>query len=131
VNAGVVKDQVGCERTNGHGYYPLLKNVVRHDDAMGGNSMIEPQDLNPEYASRIVIDPKILHGKPAINGTRIPVSLVLNLLAHGYSFEDVVDAYPIVSHHDIRASLMFASHWFQNSANFRLTDDSVQTGDKK
>src|SRR5918994_1017730 len=33
---------------------------------------------------RVVKDPRILRGKPVIAGTRVPVSLVLNLLAHGY-----------------------------------------------
>ena len=36
---------------------------------------------------RIVIDPKICHGKPVIRGTRMPVALVLGSLAGGMSFE--------------------------------------------
>jgi uncharacterized protein (DUF433 family) len=57
---------------------------------------------------RIVRDPNILAGKPTIRGTRVPVSLILNLLAHGYSFERIVEAYPYVHEEDIRASLLYA-----------------------
>jgi uncharacterized protein (DUF433 family) len=38
---------------------------------------------------RIEVNPKVLSGKPVIRGTRIPVSLILNLLAHGYEVTDV------------------------------------------
>lgn len=57
---------------------------------------------------RIVRDPNILAGKPTIRGTRVPVSLVLNLLRHGYTFERIVEAYPYVHEDDIKASLWYA-----------------------
>ena len=60
---------------------------------------------------RIVVDPKILVGKPAIRGTRIPVSLILNLLAHGYSVDRVVQDYPVLTREDVRAALYYASLW--------------------
>jgi uncharacterized protein (DUF433 family) len=56
---------------------------------------------------RIVIDPKICHGKPAIRGTRMPVALVLGSLAGGMSFEEVQREYDL-SIDDIRAALKFA-----------------------
>ena len=40
--------------------------------------------------NRIVVDPKIMVGKPVIRGTRIPVYVVLNLLGEGCSFEEVI-----------------------------------------
>jgi uncharacterized protein (DUF433 family) len=42
-----------------------------------------------DYLERIVVDPRILVGKPVIKGTRIPVSLVLNLLGHDYDFPHI------------------------------------------
>jgi len=57
---------------------------------------------------RIVIDPKICHGKPVINGTRMPVALVVGSLAGGMSFEDVQREYDLTPE-DIRAALKFAS----------------------
>ncbi len=55
---------------------------------------------------RIVIDPKICHGKPVIRGTRTPVSIVVGGLAGGMSFEDVAREYDL-SVEDIRAALQF------------------------
>ena len=57
---------------------------------------------------RIVIDPKICHGKPVISGTRLPVSIVVGSLAGGMTFDQVQGEYGISSD-DIRAALKFAS----------------------
>ena len=56
---------------------------------------------------RIVIDPKICHGKPVIRGTRTPVALVVGGLAGGMSFEDVQREYDLTIE-DVRAALRFA-----------------------
>lgn len=55
--------------------------------------------------NRIVINPKIMVGKPIIKGTRIPVYLILNLVAHGYTFERIVKAYPQLTRKDVKAAL--------------------------
>ena len=44
--------------------------------------------------SRITIDPEICHGKPCIRGLRYPVESVLEYLAAGDSFEDVLAEFP-------------------------------------
>lgn len=62
----------------------------------------------PSYRDRIVVDPEILVGKPVIAGTRIPVSLVLNLLAHGYTIDRIREAYPVLSEEDIKAAIAYA-----------------------
>lgn len=56
---------------------------------------------------RVVIDPKVCHGKPVIRGTRTPVALVVGSLAGGMSFEDVQREYDLTIE-DIRAALRFA-----------------------
>lgn len=56
---------------------------------------------------RIVIDPKICHGKPIIRGTRMPVAFVVGSLAGGMSFEDVEREYDL-AREDILAALQFA-----------------------
>jgi len=58
--------------------------------------------------SRIEVRLDILLGKPVIAGTRIPVYLILNLLASGYDFARIVEAYPILEEDDIRAALDYA-----------------------
>ena len=56
---------------------------------------------------RIVIDPRICHGKPVIRGTRMPVSLVVGSLAGGMSFEEVEREYGL-TRENIQAALKFA-----------------------
>lgn len=58
--------------------------------------------------NRIVIDPKICHGKPIIRGTRLPVAIVLGSLAGGMNFDEVQREYSI-SIDDIRAAIGYAN----------------------
>lgn len=57
---------------------------------------------------RVVVDPNIMVGKPVIEGTRIPVYLVINLLNHGYDTERICEAYPALEPADIRAALEYS-----------------------
>lgn len=63
---------------------------------------------------RIEINPEILAGKPVIKGTRIPVYLILELLAAGMSIEDVLKEYPELTREDIQAALKYASMMLQH-----------------
>ncbi len=54
---------------------------------------------------RIVSDPKICSGKPCIKGTRIPVHIILDLLAAGENFDGIKKAYPNIIEEDSRACL--------------------------
>jgi len=57
---------------------------------------------------RIVIDPRIQHGKPVIRGTRVPVVRIVGGLAGGMTVEDVCREYE-VTEADIRAALRYAA----------------------
>lgn len=59
---------------------------------------------------RIVVDPDVMLGKPVIRGTRITVELILERLAGGVSFDELLDAYPHLKREDIFSALSFASH---------------------
>jgi uncharacterized protein (DUF433 family) len=61
------------------------------------------------YLDRIVVDPKILVGKPVVRGTRIPVALVLERLAHDLNLETIFEDYPRLTPDDIKACLEYAS----------------------
>jgi uncharacterized protein (DUF433 family) len=52
---------------------------------------------------------KICSGKPCIKGTRIPVHIILDLLAAGKNFEEIKKAYPNITDEDTRACLNYAS----------------------
>jgi len=62
-----------------------------------------------ELLDRIEVDPGKLGGKPVIRGTRIPVSLVVQLVASGMSVDEIVREYPELSHEDIKAALLYAA----------------------
>jgi len=57
---------------------------------------------------RIIVDPKVMNGKPVIRGTRITVDLILELLASGMTPEEITEDYKI-SIEDIRAALLYAA----------------------
>lgn len=59
---------------------------------------------------RISVAPDVCFGKPCIKGTRIWVSLILDLLANGMSFEEIVEEYPHLTLDDIRAAIAYGSH---------------------
>src|SRR5437870_10883261 len=71
--------------------------------------------------NRIVIDPKICHGKPIIRGTRLPVAIVLGRLAGGMSFEEVQREYSI-SIDDIRAAIAYAKALVEREQHHPLPD---------
>ena len=58
---------------------------------------------------RIIVDPRIMLGKPVIRGTRIPVELILRKLGEGASHADLLDAYPSLSSEDIREAIRYAA----------------------
>lgn len=57
---------------------------------------------------RIILDPSILAGKPVIRGTRVPVDLVLELLASGWQEATIIKEYPMLKHEDILACIRYA-----------------------
>lgn len=61
------------------------------------------------WQERIAIDPDILGGKPTVQGTRIAVELVIDLLAQGWTMAEILEHYPGLTAEDIRACLRYAS----------------------
>lgn len=61
------------------------------------------------WKERIVIDPEILTGKPIIKGTRLAVEFVIDLLAQGWSEQEILRNYPGITKEDIQACLAYAS----------------------
>lgn len=57
---------------------------------------------------RIVIDPKIQHGKPVVRGTRVPVARIIAGLAGGMTQEQVMREYEITAE-DVAAALAYAA----------------------
>jgi len=62
-----------------------------------------------ELLARIAIDPEVCFGKPCIRGTRIWVSLVLDLLASDSTIQDIRDNYPGLTEEDVRACIAYGA----------------------
>ncbi len=60
-------------------------------------------------AERITINPKVSHGQACIKGTRIPVHLLLRMLANGDTIEDLLAEYPSLTREDILACFDYAA----------------------
>jgi uncharacterized protein (DUF433 family) len=61
------------------------------------------------WQERIIVDPQILVGKPVIKGTRLAVEFIVDLLAQGWSDDEILRNYPGITQDDIRACLSYAS----------------------
>ncbi len=57
---------------------------------------------------RIVINPKIMHGKPVIKGTRVPVDVILGSLVGGMNYEEIEKEYG-VKRADVIAAIEYAA----------------------
>ena len=78
-----------------------------------------------ELLKRIVINPKVMVGKPVIRGTRLTVEHVLNLLAHGANIEEILDEYKGLTTEDVLACILFATKSLENMAFMPLAVDAA------
>lgn len=62
-----------------------------------------------ELLERIVVNPKIMGGKPIVRGTRITVEQVLKLLAQGITTHEILRDYPHLLKDDVAAVLFYAA----------------------
>lgn len=59
--------------------------------------------------SRITFDPEIMGGQACIRGMRIPVSLIVNLIANGMDREEILAEYPDLEPEDVTEALQYAA----------------------
>jgi len=69
---------------------------------------------------RVVVDPNVLAGKPVIRGTRIPVYLIVELIATGTKVNDMVKEYPELQDDDVKAALLYASKLLERETKVSL-----------
>jgi uncharacterized protein (DUF433 family) len=70
---------------------------------------------------RIVINPRVLVGKPIVRGTRLTVEYILNLLAHGATEAEILAEYDGLTRADLQACLLFAAQSLQSTLFMPLT----------
>lgn len=64
--------------------------------------------MEEKIKTRIVINPKIMVGKPIIKGTRIPVDAIIKRMAEGMTGKEILEDYPNLTNDDIRAVLEYS-----------------------
>jgi uncharacterized protein (DUF433 family) len=64
---------------------------------------------NAELLARITSNSSIFGGKPIVRGMRIPVDLIVSLLAQGETSESILDDYSELEPDDIRACMIYAN----------------------
>ncbi|GAK57317.1 hypothetical protein U27_04282 [Candidatus Vecturithrix granuli] len=70
-------------------------------------------------------DPEILVGKPVVKGTRLAVDFILNLLANGWTLEQVLENYPTLTFESLRAVFAFAAECMREEALYTLTEKAA------
>ena len=68
-----------------------------------------------DLLARITLDPDVMVGKPVINGTRLTVEYILNLMAHGSTYQEIIDEYEGLTFEDIQGCLLFAKRSMEES----------------
>ncbi len=74
-----------------------------------------------KWEDRITVDPKVLVGKPLIKGTRLAVEFIVELLAEGWTQEQVLKNYPQLTAEDIQAALHYAAEMMKQERIYPLS----------
>jgi uncharacterized protein (DUF433 family) len=78
-----------------------------------------------QLLERIAVNPHVMSGKPVIKGTRLTVSFILGLLAHGASVNDILAEYAGLTVEDIQGCLLFARGALENTTFVLLAREAV------
>ena len=73
-----------------------------------------------DWQERIVVDPKVLVGKPVIRSTRLSVEFILDLLANDWTIEQILNEYPQLEREDIMAVLKYAAEMVKEEKAYPL-----------
>lgn len=73
-----------------------------------------------DWREHIHSDLEILSGKPIVKGTRLSVDFLLELLANGWSEEQLFDSYPSLTRDSLRAVFAFAAESTREERAFEL-----------
>ena len=73
------------------------------------------------WEDHIEASPRVLVGKPVIRGTRLAVELIVELLANGWSEQQILDNYPGVTLTDIHACLFYATELLKSERVYQTS----------
>ena len=72
------------------------------------------------WEDRVSVDPKVLVGKPVIEGTRIAVEFVVDLLGRGWTTEQILKEHDHLTPEDIQACLAYAGEVLKSERVYLL-----------
>jgi len=78
-----------------------------------------------QLLERIILNPKVMIGKPVIKGTRLTVEFILNLLAHGATTSEILGEYEGLTSEDIQACILFATKSLSSTDFMPLTVEAA------
>ena len=78
--------------------------------------------MQRELNERIVINPAIMTGKPVMNGTRIPVDMIVRLLAQGMTLQEILEDYPQLKKDDIKTALEYLADMIRGEEAFPMKE---------
>ena len=72
------------------------------------------------WRDRIDVSQKIAVGKPIIKGTRLSVDFIIELLAQGWTIEQILKNYPQLKKEDVLAALEYSAHSLKLETLYKL-----------
>lgn len=76
-----------------------------------------------DWHDRIETNPEVLSGKPVVKGTRLAVEFIVELLAQGWTMEDILDQYPALTRDDVQACLHYATDTLKSERVYPLASN--------
>jgi uncharacterized protein (DUF433 family) len=81
--------------------------IAKAAEQLIGLLTLREEGLTVKYKNYIVQDPEICFGKPVIKGTRIPVYIIVGMLAEGIEVKEIAENY-LISEEEVRAAALYA-----------------------
>jgi uncharacterized protein (DUF433 family) len=81
---------------------------------------VEVGGMDDQLLVRVTVDPDVMGGKPVIRGTRVPVEMIVRMLARGATEAEILAEYPRLTQIDIRAALSYAAQVLADEDVFPL-----------
>lgn len=78
--------------------------------------------MQKELNKRIVMNPAIMTGKPIIKGTRIPVDMIVRLVAQGMTLQEILEEYPQLTKDDLKAALEYVADMIRGEEVFPIKE---------
>lgn len=78
-----------------------------------------------DWTEYIHSDPEILLGKPVVRGTRLAVDFILELLAAGWTEEQLLESYPSLTPAGLHATFGFAAECVKDETLYTTAGDAA------